>query len=387
MLIFEDMELKPADWKDPSALLQIALRSEPGAVQKLADENPFYRPARLLMGAMELAQGKEIHSPLALYFNAEERELLYRVKVMLSLSGRDHAPLIASPAAAPGTALLFPEMETPKEKSGYSDSSEKEIDSSYLTSPATEKEIAGKDLSRQESSFTNNTVDPSELAEDVSIPGEWSEYELENPADRSPATLQAPLANTSVEAISLSDESENELNGQTETEITESVSASSETSNETYHSGLHSFADWLKMSGSIGIRKPFPLPTLKPGQTEISENPSKEISKANRVPASANDLKALETGYLQEAVIAGLIDKEKSLTRDLEGFIDHQIRSKKKNRPAAEKTGDGLPITESMASILLSQGKKERAVAMYQALSLKFPEKSGYFAALIREIP
>jgi hypothetical protein len=141
------------------------------------------------------------------------------------------------------------------------------------------------------------------------------------------------------------------------------------------------------MSGSIGIRKPFPLPTLKSGQTEISENPSKEISKANRVPASANDLKALETGYMQEAVIAGLIDKEKSLTRDLEGFIDHQIRSKKKNRPAAEKTGDGLPITESMASILLSQGKKERAVAMYQALSLKFPEKSGYFAALIREIP
>jgi|GEM_PF-6297398 len=42
--------------------------------------------------------------------------------------------------------------------------------------------------------------------------------------------------------------------------------------------------------------------------------------------------------------------------------------------------------TETMADIYLKQGLKTKALEIFQQLILKFPEKSGYFAARIREI-
>ncbi len=38
-------------------------------------------------------------------------------------------------------------------------------------------------------------------------------------------------------------------------------------------------------------------------------------------------------------------------------------------------------VTEAMAEVLLKQGKPEQAIAMYNKLSLKYPARSGYFAA------
>ncbi|MEG1635732.1 MAG: hypothetical protein RR277_06205 [Rikenellaceae bacterium] len=43
-------------------------------------------------------------------------------------------------------------------------------------------------------------------------------------------------------------------------------------------------------------------------------------------------------------------------------------------------------ITEQFAKILLMQGHKERAIAIYKKLSLKFPEKSVYFANQLDQI-
>ncbi len=43
-------------------------------------------------------------------------------------------------------------------------------------------------------------------------------------------------------------------------------------------------------------------------------------------------------------------------------------------------------ISESLAKILAKQGHTKESIEMYRKLSLKFPEKSGYFASLINEI-
>ena len=43
-------------------------------------------------------------------------------------------------------------------------------------------------------------------------------------------------------------------------------------------------------------------------------------------------------------------------------------------------------LTESMADVLLKQGKREKAAEIYQKLSLLNPDKSTYFAALIQKI-
>lgn len=43
-------------------------------------------------------------------------------------------------------------------------------------------------------------------------------------------------------------------------------------------------------------------------------------------------------------------------------------------------------ITETMANLMLKQGKTKKAIDIYQKLSLKFPEKSAYFASQIEKV-
>lgn len=45
-----------------------------------------------------------------------------------------------------------------------------------------------------------------------------------------------------------------------------------------------------------------------------------------------------------------------------------------------------MPVSETYASLLVRQGKKEKAIEIYRQLSLKYPEKSAYFAARIEEL-
>jgi hypothetical protein len=43
-------------------------------------------------------------------------------------------------------------------------------------------------------------------------------------------------------------------------------------------------------------------------------------------------------------------------------------------------------ITETLAQLFEIQGKREKAIKIYEQLSLKYPEKSRYFAAKIEAI-
>lgn len=53
---------------------------------------------------------------------------------------------------------------------------------------------------------------------------------------------------------------------------------------------------------------------------------------------------------------------------------------------AEESNADAEVLTEAMAEVLIKQDKREKAVAMYQKLSLMNPSKSAYFAAKIESI-
>jgi hypothetical protein len=43
-------------------------------------------------------------------------------------------------------------------------------------------------------------------------------------------------------------------------------------------------------------------------------------------------------------------------------------------------------MTETLAKLYLSQKNYEKAIQSYKILSLKFPEKNGYFADQIKKI-
>ena len=47
---------------------------------------------------------------------------------------------------------------------------------------------------------------------------------------------------------------------------------------------------------------------------------------------------------------------------------------------------DNDMVSETLADLLVWQGKTSKAVDMYQKLSLAFPDKSSYFAAKIETI-
>ncbi|MEM6842166.1 MAG: hypothetical protein AAF632_08060 [Bacteroidota bacterium] len=47
---------------------------------------------------------------------------------------------------------------------------------------------------------------------------------------------------------------------------------------------------------------------------------------------------------------------------------------------------DGNLVTENLAGIMLKQGKKNRAIKIYQQLMLKFPDKKAYFAEKIEKL-
>ncbi len=49
-------------------------------------------------------------------------------------------------------------------------------------------------------------------------------------------------------------------------------------------------------------------------------------------------------------------------------------------------TEDEEVVSETLANILAMQGKNKKAIKMYKALSLKFPEKSRLFAQKIKEL-
>ncbi len=62
-----------------------------------------------------------------------------------------------------------------------------------------------------------------------------------------------------------------------------------------------------------------------------------------------------------------------------EGAPDGEVRT------AAELDDEDELVSEELAEIYLAQGLREQAAAIYRKLSLLNPEKSVYFAELIRK--
>ncbi len=121
------------------------------------------------------------------------------------------------------------------------------------------------------------------------------------------------------------------------------------TRNETF-----SFNQWLQLSGDTP--------------------PEKEVKDAAATEEKPKD----DSKSLQDNIIDRFITNNPKISR-----IDKHATVKSKQKQSEQ---DILPMTETLAKIYLEQKKYDNAVKAYEILSLKYPEKSGFFADQIKKI-
>lgn len=105
----------------------------------------------------------------------------------------------------------------------------------------------------------------------------------------------------------------------------------------------------------------------------------KQTSTIARHPEERSDKSAVisESG---EELIERFIREEPRIQVKKSGFFNPVNMAKKSVQDSDEF------VTETLARIYAKQGNIPKAVRAYQKLSLKFPEKTAYFAALIEEL-
>ncbi len=140
---------------------------------------------------------------------------------------------------------------------------------------------------------------------------------------------------------------------------------------------------------SVEEMKPFRLDPIEE-TTTTSEEKSKEevvvtgmemsfsqwVQEVNKKVPSVLPKTALSTDSLVEQ----FIKDEPRLNVKKSGFYNPVNMAKKSVQESDEF------VTETLARIYAKQGNHFKAIRAYQKLSLKFPEKTAYFAALIEEL-
>jgi hypothetical protein len=128
----------------------------------------------------------------------------------------------------------------------------------------------------------------------------------------------------------------------------------------------------------------FSAPESEP-ESEAPFEPQPELQPAEEPVTAAPEVSQGELKDRNKKVQADLIDK----------FISASPRIEPKREATDQPLEDlsqqyteakGGFVTETLARIYVNQGYYSRAIEIYEKLSLKFPEKSGYFAAQIEKI-
>ncbi len=132
-------------------------------------------------------------------------------------------------------------------------------------------------------------------------------------------------------------------------------------------------------------------------QEEKIQRQTEEESVVETVSAEENELVPESTESVEEsvkaeegidvpednpdlAVIDRFLELQPSITR-VKGEFYNPV-----NQARESEQFDDAFATETMARIFTQQGKFDKAIAVYEKLQLKLPEKSDYFAALIAEL-
>lgn len=159
-------------------------------------------------------------------------------------------------------------------------------------------------------------------------------------------------------------------------------------------------------------------------QEEKTETPGKKLSKKERIIQLAKALNSVPPSPEEPAWAEKPIKKSKEKTTELEPLVNEIKTTRRKVQPESEKTREQIEIieqfiksnplitppkskpsenqdlasslksgeysdhivSETLAEILIRQGKKDKAIEVFKKLIWKFPQKKAYFAAQIEEL-
>ncbi|MEN9331693.1 MAG: hypothetical protein RLZZ94_783 [Bacteroidota bacterium] len=127
----------------------------------------------------------------------------------------------------------------------------------------------------------------------------------------------------------------------------------------------------LRTNEELGLKEV--IRPIKKGRAAERKNKNKAEDKLDTQKASTNP-------DHQSKIIDRFIQEEPRIT-PIKATIYNPVNMARKSTIQPDDV-----VTETLAMIYAQQGNFEKAIAFYEKLSLKFPEKSVYFASLIQEL-
>lgn len=143
----------------------------------------------------------------------------------------------------------------------------------------------------------------------------------------------------------------------------------------------HTFDEWLSV-----FKKNKPVAKAKENDTVEEKKPEVKVEEETPAEAMDEELDKMINASVSADYLQQLVQDEKHYSRGLDAFIADQIQRKRHTdvrKPAPENEIAPDLVTETLAKLYESQKRYAKAIIAYEALSLKFPEKNGLFAARI----
>jgi len=106
------------------------------------------------------------------------------------------------------------------------------------------------------------------------------------------------------------------------------------------------------------------------------------------VPLAVATAPSQDSNSRVDIALAQISKLESAIASNLEAVRQNPASAAEQPvHPAVQASeNEGEAISETLAQIHILQGRPDKAIQVYEQLSLKFPEKSGYFASLIKNL-